>query len=184
MGGSVVRHGCSLLAVTLVLTACGPRGIGREVAVTTPASSSASVSAADRAWLVETHRSGLANVEYGRLAERKGATAAVRRAGTQLAADHAAFDKMVVRVARGLKIDLPATERTDRDRARRLEMEPGVRFDRAFVAMMTDDHRKAIAGAEKEVREGSSPQVVALARAALPALRGHLEMLRRANPVG
>lgn len=181
----MARHPYSLVAVTLALTACGTGGAGHEVAVTTPASSTASVSADDRAWLREMHQSGLADVQYGKLAERKGATAAVRRAGTTLAADHAAFDKMVMRVADGLGIALPTTERAGRlAEARRLEKESGSRFDRAFVATMTEEHRKAIAGAEKEAREGSSPEVTALARAALPGLRGHLDMLRKANPVG
>lgn len=185
MGGFVTRHPYSLVAVTLALTACGTGGTGREVAVTAPASSSASASARDHAWLVAIHQSGLADIQYGKLAERKGATIAVRGAGSKLAADHGAFDKMVVRVADGLGVELPVSERAGRlDEARRLERESGSRFDRDFVATMADEHRKSIAGAEAEVRDGTSPEVIALARAALPALRGHLDMLRKASPVG
>ncbi|MGH3373654.1 MAG: DUF4142 domain-containing protein [Actinoallomurus sp.] len=171
--------------MTLALTACGPGGTGREVAVTTPASSSASVSNGDRAWLASIHQSGLADVQYGKLAERKGATSAVRQAGTKLAADHTAFDKMVLRVADGLGIELPKTERAGRlAEARQLEQESGSRFDRDFVNAMTGEHRKSVAETEQEIRAGRSPEVTALARTALPTLRAHLQMLRRASPVG
>jgi putative membrane protein len=181
----VTLHLCCLVVVACALTACGPEGPGREVAVTTPASASANVSAGDRAWLTAIHQSGLADIQYGKLAERKGATSAVRRAGTMLATDHAAFDKMVMRVADGLGVELPTTERTDRlAEAQQLEKESGSRFDRDFVVTMTDEHRTSVAATEREVREGESPEVTALARTALPALKGHLEMLRRASPVG
>jgi putative membrane protein len=169
----------------LALTACGTEAGGREAAVTAPVSSSASVSARDRAWLASIHQSNLADVQYGKLAERKGATAAVRRAGGMLAADHGEFDKKVVRVADGLGIRLPTSQRAGQLAvAQRLQKESGSRFDRDFVATMTEEHRKDITAAEAQVREGSSPEVTALARAALPALRGHLDMLRKANPVG
>ena len=175
----------SLVAVAFVLSACGTEGTGRQVAVTAPVSSNAPASGGDRAWLVEIHQSALADVQYGRLAERRGATSAVRRAGTALAAEHAAFDTMVVRVADHLSIELPVSERAVRfTGALRLEKESGSRFDRDFVAAMTDEHRRAIDGAERQVRHGTSPEVMALARTALPVLRGHLDMLRKASPVG
>jgi hypothetical protein len=49
---------------------------------------------------------------------------------------------------------------------------------------MVEEHKKAIAAAGEEIRSGSSPDVTALAHAALPALREHLSMLRKASPVG
>lgn len=155
------------------------------MAVTAPVSSTASVSAADRAWLAATHQSDRAEVQYGRLAERKGTIAAVRHAGSVLETEHDAFDAKVLHVAGGLGIELPAAERSAQIAVgRRLENESGSRFDRDFTETMADEHRRAITAAEEETREGGSPDVVALARTALPLLRGHLEMLRRANPVG
>jgi hypothetical protein len=47
---------------------------------------------------------------------------------------------------------------------------------------MIAGHKKVIADTEAEVREGSSPKVTELARAALPTLRKHLNMLQKAAP--
>lgn len=180
----MTRHPFSFVVVALGLAACGAGTNGREAAVTAPVSSTASVSAGDRAWLAATHESDQAEIEYGRLAERKGATAAVRNAGSMLAADHGAFDAKVVRVADGLGIELPSARRSRQAAvAQRLEKMSGSRFDREFTATVTEEHRKAIAAAEGEVRHGGSPDVIALARAALPDLRRHLDMVRKAGPV-
>jgi putative membrane protein len=189
MGGSVTRRPYSLVGVlvvaggTLTPAACGAGSTGRDAATTS--STSASVSAADRGWLTETHQSGLANIQYGRLAQRKGVTAAVREAGRTLASDNDAFDKRVVRVAKKLDVKLPRSPGAERLAvARRLDNESGSRFDRDFTATLAEEHRRALARAEEQVRGGSSPEVTGLARAAVPTLRRHLDMLRRASPVG
>lgn len=194
----MIRHSYALAAAAavpvavagmLALTACGTGSAGRagsagrDTAV--KASTGAPVSEADRDWLAGMHRSGLADVRYGRLAERKGATAAVREAGSTLAADHAAFDEKVVQAAARLHVDLPGSAGSARLAvARRLENESGSRFDRDFTATTIEEHRKAITDAETEAREGSSPEVTGLAREVLPDLRRHLAMLRKASPVG
>lgn len=181
------RHAYSLAAVRLAavgglaLTSCGTATTGRDVAAT----ARGGLSAADRAWLAETHRAGLATVQCGRLAQRKGATTAVREAGGTLAADHDRLDKKVVSLAGRLHVDLPESAGAGRlDATRRLDAESGSRFDRDFTTTLAGEHQEAIARAEEEVRRGSSPEVIALARAALPDLRRHWDMLRRADPVG
>lgn len=171
--------------MAFALTACGTGGTDRNVPVTVPVSSDGPVSAKDRAWLRVASESGLADVRYGELARRKGATEALRRAGGRLVADEEAFGARAARVADGLGIELPVTARSVQlSAARRLEQEAGSRFDSDFVALMTQERLNAITGAEHEIRDGTSPQVTALARTALPDLREHLDLLRKANPIG
>jgi putative membrane protein len=163
----------------LALAGCGTSGTARRAAV------AISVSEQDRTWLAAVHRADLADVRLGRLAERKGGTAAVRHAGDMLAAEHAEFDTKVTRVADALGVDLPGTEGARyRAVADRLEKESGGRFDADFVATLAADHESLIAATEEEIRAGSAPTVKDLARTALPDLRRHLSMLRKANPVG
>jgi putative membrane protein len=171
------------VAAVFVLSGCGVGGMGHQAAMTAPVSASAS--AADRTWLTGMHRANLADVEYGRLAERKGATSAARHAGTMLVADHRALDKKVIAVAHGVGVDLPTSQTPEQVAlGRRLAIESGSRFDHDFVASLTEEHQKAIDDTASEVRRGSAPAVVALARTALPGLREHLSMLRQASPVG
>jgi putative membrane protein len=158
----------------LALAGCGTSGTARRAAV------AISVSEQDRTWLAAVHRADLADVRLGRLAERKGGTAAVRHAGDMLAAEHAEFDTKVTRVADALGTE-GARYRAVADR---LEKESGGRFDADFVATLAADHESLIAATEEEIRAGSAPTVKDLARTALPDLRRHLSMLRKANPVG
>ncbi|MFB9838192.1 DUF4142 domain-containing protein [Actinoallomurus acaciae] len=182
----MTRPAQSTMVVVLVLGtlgACGTFRTGRDVAVTVPADVPASE--ADRDWLTTAHQDDLADIQYGGLAQRKGVTAAVRHAGRVLAADHAAFDAKLTHVADGLGADLPRSEGADQFAvALRLEKETGSRFDRDFVTVTIDSHERAVARAEEEVRGGSSPAAIALARTVLPELREHLTMLRGASPVG
>lgn len=182
----MARPAHSTMAVVLVLGtlgACGTIRTGRDVAVTVPADVPASD--ADRAWLTIAHQDDLADIQYGGLAQRKGVTAAVRHAGRVLAADHAAFDAKLIHVANELGVDLPRSEGAEQLAvALRLEKETGSRFDRDFVTVMIDAHERAVARTEEEVRGGSSPAAIALARTVRPELREHLAMLRGASPVG
>jgi putative membrane protein len=180
------RHPYFLAAVTLLLTApaaCSASGTGRQAAVTASASPTPSVSSRDRAWLVEAHQANLAEQQGGRLAEKKGSSAAVRRAGGTLVVDHGALDADVTQVAGVLGVELPRTAGSEHIAdAKRLEKESGGRFDHDFVSTMIAGHKKVIADTEAEVREGSSPKVTGLARAALPTLHKHLNMLQTAAP--
>jgi predicted outer membrane protein len=60
----------------------------------------------------------------------------------------------------------------------RLSKETGAAFDHDFTASMMTAHQQMIGATEKEIRDGSSPQVELLAQQALPMLEMHLKMLR------
>jgi putative membrane protein len=65
-----------------------------------------------------------------------------------------------------------------------LSGEQGPAFDHNFVATMMTGHDIMIAATRREIAQGSSPEVVELARQALPMLLKHLKMMRAAAPVG
>lgn len=184
----MTRHPYFLATVALLLAAsaaCGTSGTGPQAVRTVSASPGPSVSSRDRSWLVEAHQANLAEVQGGKLAEKKGSSAAVRRVGATFIMDHSHFDNEVTRVADALAVELPRTPgREYLAVAQRLENESGSQFDRDFVSLMIAGHKKMIADTEAEVREGSSPKVIALARAALPTLHKHLNMLEKAAPTG
>jgi predicted outer membrane protein len=167
------------VAALLLLSGCGAAGSGRDAALR-----AADVRPGERAWLVSLHQDGLAHLRYGGLAVRKGGTAAVRRAGSVLVADQGRLGPEVIRTAGRLGVGLPRAERVEQlALARRLADEVGGGFDRDFVAVTAADHERAIARTEDRLRDGSSPELTALARGVLPTLRARLAMLRRADPV-
>jgi putative membrane protein len=143
------------------------------------------MSAQDRNWLTEIHQANLAEVEMGDIAQKKGSTPAVRSAGRTLATEHTDFDAKVTRVAGRLGVSLPpALAPADAAAANRLRGETGKTFDQDFLATMVSGHEKAIADTKAQIAQGSSPQVIALAKEALPDLRKHLAMLKKAQASG
>jgi putative membrane protein len=182
----MARHLLALAVGTLLVAmpACTSVGTGRRTAVAVTASSpGGTVSARDRAWLVTAHQANLAEIQVGRMAAKKGGSRAIRQTGAMLVTDHTKFDTEVTDVARRLGVELPGSASADDiAAAQRLDKESGVRFDRDFVTTMIAGHRNVIALTEAEVRQGSSADVTALARSALPTLHRHLAVLEKASP--
>jgi putative membrane protein len=153
--------------------------------VTISPTSRAPVSAQDRAWLGEAHQANLAEIEVGDLAGKKGTTSEVRTAGRMLVTDHTAFDGKVTHLAGRLGVSLPKTPTpADATVATRLRNESGKTFDQDFLSTMVSGHQKVIADTRTQVSQGSSARVIALAKQALPELRKHLAMLKKAQTSG
>ncbi|MEV0403848.1 DUF4142 domain-containing protein [Actinoallomurus sp. NPDC050550] len=172
-------------AVTVTAAPAFGAGAARPTSVTAAPTSRAPVSAQDRAWLREAHQANLAEIDAGGLAQKKGTTPAVRSAGRMLVTDHTAFDGKVTRLAERLGVSLPKTPTPeDAAAADRLQKESGKAFDQDFLSTMASGHQKVIADTRTQVSQGSSPRVIALAKKALPELRKHLAMVRKAETSG
>lgn len=137
------------------------------------------LSSGDIHWLNMAHQANQAEIQAGQYAESNTTTAAVRAVGATMIRDHTALDIKLVGLATKLHIALvqyltdPQTLTGDR-----LSSERSFTFDNDFIATMLTGHRQMIAATEAEIRNGSSPPVVAFARQALPVLDDHLKMVR------
>ncbi len=85
-------------------------------------------------------------VKLGRLARKKGATAAVRRYGQLLERDHRYADRKLAELARRERIALapPAASAGEAKMAAKLASLSGKAFDRQFLADMQQGHERAI----------------------------------------
>jgi putative membrane protein len=85
--------------------------------------------------LKELHAANLAEIQEGRLAEEKATSVKVRRYGKLLAKDHTEADKLVMRDAQKLSVNLsdtlPDAQRSEVDA---LRSAAGPDFDRTFIA--------------------------------------------------
>ncbi|HEX6471764.1 MAG TPA: DUF4142 domain-containing protein [Streptosporangiaceae bacterium] len=146
--------------------------------------SPAGLSSQDRTWLASAHQAGMAEIEAGELASRKGATATVRSLGSMLVTDHTRLDHQLTTTAKHLGADLPTAPSTAQieEQHKLTSATSGKGFDVAFVGAMIAAHRTAIADGATEASHGSAPQVVSLAKRAAPVLRHHLMMFQQAAP--
>lgn len=178
----------ALATVTALAVAAACGGVGTTTAGLAPTEaapsgkgSEAPPSDQDRIWMKKTHQGNLAEIQAGRLAERKGTARAVKELGKTLVKDHATFDGTLTQVADRLGVELPESVSPEQKRAAvALEGASREDFDRLFLTTMRKAHRAAIGDTLTEVKRGTSPAAKAAAAKALPAFRHHLEMAKAA----
>lgn len=173
------------LAVALALTSGTAAACGSAQAARTDPASPYHLSSRDIHWLNMAHQANQAEIQAGQYAETNTSTAAIQSAGATMVRDHTALDAKLVQLASKLHIGL-AQFLTDQQvlTGDRLSAELGATFDDDFIATMLTGHHQMIAATEAEIRQGSSPQVLALARQVLPVLGTHLATMRAIAPSG
>jgi putative membrane protein len=138
------------------------------------------VSSQDRSWLIAAHQGNLAKISSGNLAAEKGHTDAVRSAGRMLTRDHAELDSKLRPVAQELGVNLPAKPNAEQQQeAKEFKSLSGTKFDQTWTHTEADGHVKTIEATEREIQNGSVPQVKQLAQSALPVLKKHLNTLQQ-----
>src|SRR5262249_27505273 len=136
-------------------------------------------SAADREFANKAAQGGMTEVELGKLAEDRGATAHVKNYGKMLVEDHTRLNNELKHIASRENITLPTAvsseQRQTIDRFARLSSQ----FDREFLKDSANDHREDIKEFEKEAANGQDPALKSFASNSLPTLRKHLSMAER-----
>jgi putative membrane protein len=131
----------------------------------------------DQSFAEEAVEGGMAEIEAGKVAQSQAAAEPVKAFARQMIADHGKANDQLKQLAVGKGITLPTSlakrHARDLDKAAKLK---GTNFDRAYMTMMVNDHKKAIALYEREARNGKDPELKGYAAALLPDLRKHLQM--------
>ncbi len=147
------------------------------------------ISAVDRNFIIRAAQMNLAEVQLSELALQRSTRASreVRQFAEQMVNDHTGATARLSQVALQknviLPIELDAQHRVIRNRLSKLS---GEEFDRAYLNAMDKDHLASVELFQNQARQGEDPDVRAFARNTLPALRGHLRMVRAmiSNPTG
>lgn len=139
--------------------------------------STAAKTSADAKFVKEAAMGGLAEVELGRLATQKAENADVKQFGQRMVDDHSKANDQLKPIAQqkgiGIPTQLTGKEKTAYDRLSRLS---GAQFDRAYMKLMLQDHRKDVAEFRKQSTAGKDPEVKQFASQTLPTLEEHLKM--------
>ncbi|MCK2219119.1 DUF4142 domain-containing protein [Actinomadura sp. ATCC 31491] len=170
--------------LTVLLAAAALAGCGTAPTNTAAVAphTDAQPSEQDKTWLRTIHEGNMAEIQVGRLAEGKGSAKEVKSIGKMLIDDHTALDQKVTQAATQLGVDLPTSPSADqRALSDKLRETTGADFDQDFLAGMTKSHNAAIKATKKQISDGSSQAVVALAKEAQPKLEEHLAALKKAH---
>ena len=116
---------------------------------------------------------GQQEVENGKLAEKQGKSADVKRIGARMVADHTRANNELTELAtrKGVKFDT---------RGVRAQNIGAADFDRSYLKLLEADHKSDIADFEKQAKSGDDRDVKAWAAKTLPTLHEHLAMVEAA----
>ncbi len=150
-------------------------------AVATPLAS-APVDAADRHFMSEATTDGMIEIVFGRIAQEKGNSDAVRTIGAHLVDDHIKGNETLKALAAMKGVPLPTgLSSEEKATASHMKKLKGANFDRQYLARMFAGHQKSVALFTRASSEASDPDVKSFAAATLPTLKSHLEMLKQAS---
>jgi putative membrane protein len=117
---------------------------------------------------------GQQEIENGKMAERQGKSAEVKRIAARLVADHTTIKKELTALAnrKGVKFN------TGGVKAQNLGTTD---FDRAYLQLLEMSHKSDIADFEREAKSGDDSELKAWASKTLPMLKQHLAMVEGAT---
>lgn len=136
----------------------------------------ASVSKDDATFVVNAANAGMTEVQLGQLAQQKGTMKDVKDYGAMMEKDHTEAGDKLKALAAQKNITLPSAISNDMQKnVDDLQKKSGKDFDKAYISMMVDDHKKVISQFEDESKKGSDADIRAFADSTLHTLRHHLQ---------
>jgi putative membrane protein len=119
---------------------------------------------------------GMMEVELGQLAQQNAKSERVKNFGQMMVRDHSAANDDLKAVARQKNVTLPESMPAEHQHHKDdLSKKKGADFDKAYIKMMVDDHKKDIDEFEKMSKNASDPDVKNFATQKLPTLKTHLD---------
>lgn len=137
----------------------------------------AAMSEDDTEFMVEAASGGLMEVQMGQMAMQKAMDPTVKDFGQMMANDHSRVNDELKALAQRKNMTLPSTPGEDhqRDIRQLTEKDAGRDFDRAYIKMMIDDHKKDVEKFEKIALDADDPDLKAFAAKHVPHLKMHLQ---------
>src|SRR6185437_15140493 len=121
---------------------------------------------------------GMMEVELGKIAEKNSATQSIKDFGKMMVDDHSKINDELKGLASKKNVSLPSTVTSDQQKdIDKLSKETGKDFDKDYVSMMIDDHKKDIAAFKKAGDKIQDADYKDFIMKALPTLQKHLDAI-------
>jgi putative membrane protein len=120
----------------------------------------------------------IAEVDFGKLAQEKGQSDAVKQYGAMLVKDHGEHKTKAEQVAKELGVEPPTgSSLGEKTTYAKLKLLSGESFDKSFAKSMVKDHQEDIKDYKKEASKNDAAGK--LAKETLPTLQHHLQAAQR-----
>lgn len=126
----------------------------------------------------EAAEGGMMEVQLGQIAQKNSSTQSIQDFGKMMVDDHSALNDKLKDLASKKNVSLPSALTDDQQKkVDKLSKETGKDFDKDYVSMMIDDHKKDISkfkSAGKDIKDADFKDFVIKA---LPTLQKHLDAI-------
>jgi putative membrane protein len=130
----------------------------------------------DAKFAVDAANGGMAEVALSKLAQTKASNAKIKDFASMMVTDHTKANDELIALAKSKNITLPATVSEDKQKTMDdLNKKSGAEFDKAYVDIMLDDHKKTVDLFMDESKNAKDPDIKAFVDKTLPTLKMHLE---------
>lgn len=138
-----------------------------------PATSNVKMSQKDVSFIQKAASGGQQEIENGKMAEKQGKSADVKRIGARMVADHTKANKELTELAnrKGVTFDTRGVKAQNIGAAD---------FDRQYLKLLEIIHRNDIAEFQAQAKSGDDRDLKAWAAKTLPTLQQHLAMVEDA----
>lgn len=137
------------------------------------------LAAAERQFLMEAAEGGLMEVELGKIAVAKAASADVKKFGQRMVDDHGKANQQLKALASKKNVTLPTAPAKHKAEIDRLSKLSGEEFDRAYMDLMVRDHGKDVKAFHQQAASAADPDVKKFAADTLPVLTEHSKEAER-----
>lgn len=122
---------------------------------------------------------GMAEVAMGKVAQTNAYSQRVKDFGAMMVKDHSEAGDKLKSLAGKKNITLPATlSDKEQKHINDMQKKTGKDFDKAYMSMMLDDHKKDIKEFQKASTDGKDADLKSFALTTLPVLQKHLDSAR------
>jgi putative membrane protein len=130
----------------------------------------------DSEFIVKAASGGMMEVQAGQMAQQKAVNARIKSFGEMMVADHTKANDELKALAATKNITVPPALGEDHQKhVNDLQTKAGKDFDKEYMSMMLDDHKKDVSDFEKAAENATDPDIKAFAAKTLPVLRMHLD---------
>jgi putative membrane protein len=166
---SIGQRSLTLLSASLLLAASSVVAFAQNAA-----------SDDDKHFVESALKGGMAEIDLGKLAADKGASADVKAFGQKMVTDHGRLGEKMKTVAGEIGVKPPDMSTvSDMGEKAKLEILSGKTFDDAYISAMLRDHENDLEAFKQEVASGTSPAVKRAARQGEAVVEAHLAMIRK-----
>jgi putative membrane protein len=128
---------------------------------------------------VNAANGGMMEVILGKIAQENASSPRVKAFGEMMVKDHTDANENLKNIASTLNIALPdSVSKDDQKEIDHLKMKKGKDFDKMYVHMMVDDHKKDISEFRQCADKCSDSSIKAFAYNTLPVLEKHLDSIQ------